>query len=230
MDVRWTPLSQFPSRLYRVFYPYQATQSHSETGLAAPNRRVAYFQDDIPGFVASLVSHRRQKREPSPYISFFEDLREAQMWCLAAEDTFGESCYIVALDLISPAFQQGLVGGTIHGFRLGDVVAKLALKEPALGAPTGRERVDSEWMFVYRLPAETFLATPQTSRVIRQMLDFPETPKPITCRCECEEARQGKLHLCEEPLVGAEGEGRLSCGCRSENLCIHFDWTLDDQA
>lgn len=90
------------------------------------------------------------------------------MWCLAAEDTFGESCYIVTLDLTSVAFHQGLLGSTIHGFRLGDVVAKLALKEPALGSPTGRERVDSEWMFVYRLPAEAFLTTPKTSSVIRQ--------------------------------------------------------------
>ncbi|CZR67312.1 uncharacterized protein PAC_17211 [Phialocephala subalpina] len=234
MDVSWTAQSTFPDRLYRVWRPLQVTQHQThgpQAGVVAADQRVAYLKNDIPAFVASLVSHRNQDRIKSPYISLFEDLGEARAWCMAAEDTFEHVSYIIALDLKSVAFQNGLANRTIHGFRVGDVVKELKLEEKALGTPSGPNRMDSEWMFVYKLPGSAFCPGTQNSRDIREELRFPRPPKPITCSCEGEAARHGEPHFClDMPMVGVKGGGKLGCGCKSEELCVHFDWNLDDRA
>lgn len=171
MNFRWTAVSTFPDKLYRVCRHGQKTSFGPRHGFLAANPDALYFGDSqIPAFVDSLIAHRRQDHIKSAYISFFEDLCEAQQWCLAADDEFGGGggATIAVIDLKSPAIQDGITQGKFHGWRVVEVAHALGFQENFLGQ--GGMDVESEWMFIGRVPREA---------VIKQI--------------SCEQVRQGKL-------------------------------------
>lgn len=171
MNFDWTPLSAFPKELYRVCRTGQKTAFIRPHGFLAANQDVSYFgTSQIPAFIQSIISHRRQDRIISPYISFFEDLCEAQQWCLAAEEVFGGNPTVAVINLKSPAFKYGIEERRIHGWRVVEVVQRLGLEDTILGMGAGSPRIESEWMFIGRVPEETVI-------------------KQITC----DQIRRGKL-------------------------------------
>ncbi|KAE8443776.1 hypothetical protein EG329_001370 [Mollisiaceae sp. DMI_Dod_QoI] len=213
MDSEWTPRSTFPKRLYRVYHPCQImkggkpkAKGNARTDLIAPGKKVNYpFKTHAADFVDSIIAHRQQSEKiKTPYISFFEDLSEAEVWCLAAQDNFYGTCYIIVVDMTSKWMEKGLQKGfgekgKISCWRVGDVVKELGLNHHALGVQSGLERMDSEWMFVKWVPGTAFVKGFISSADIRRKY-----------------ALQGGL----EGIV-------LKCGCTSEKSCLHFDENFD---
>lgn len=168
MNILWTRQSTFPKKLYRVCRQYQQTCWDPKVGFTAADKK-SFFPCDtqISDFITSLLLHRRQDKYLSPYISFFESRKEAEQWCIAAEQTFGYVCQIAVLDLTSQVMKQGLKAGLFKGWRLADIVRRLGIKDPNLALGSGgASMADSEWLFLNYVPAAAISEGP-TSTTLR---------------------------------------------------------------
>jgi hypothetical protein len=153
MDFSWTPHASFPKKLYRVCHRMQMTRWEPSKGFKASDKKTFFYRDtQTPHFVQSLLNHRRQVKWSTPYISFFENLREAENWCMAAEHINGEPARLAILDLTSDIFQEGLRSGIIRGWRLSDIVRELKITHADLVLGRGANMAESEWLFVNYVP------------------------------------------------------------------------------
>jgi hypothetical protein len=98
-----TPKSALPDRLYRVVNPNSVCKFDEKAGFtpSATSLRINSSYRGIPQlglFYRSIEDHRNGRKFDSPYISVFADKMEAESWTLAAEDMFGEGCYMAEID------------------------------------------------------------------------------------------------------------------------------------
>jgi hypothetical protein len=144
MDYPWTPNSSRPETLYRVYRPWQHTRWRPTEGLTSTDSatliKTTTHHDAIRTFLTSVRDHRDQDLIPSPYISFFEDREEARTWALAAEEYWGEVCYVMEIDA-----QSEMLEG-IPMFKISDLQM---LSGDGLGRGGAR---DSEWLVLYHVP------------------------------------------------------------------------------
>jgi hypothetical protein len=156
MDYPWTHNSSRPQKLYRVYRPYQHT-SLSPFGLQASTINVFhYMATDYGTFIDSLTAHRNQARnQPSPYISFFSSLMEAESWALAAEDEFHKPAYILEIDLKHPKMKNRIL------WKVSDIQEKT-------GKPLGLGGMrNSEWLVLYFVPEQAIRRFFKSSADIR---------------------------------------------------------------
>jgi hypothetical protein len=156
MDHDWTPKSSRPSKLYRVYRPYQHT-TLTRNGFRASSTTMYYnIEKQYSLFIQSITEHRNQQPpQISPYISTFESLPEAESWALAAEDEFRKPAYILEIDGRHECLEN------MYMWKVSDVQAKTG-KECGLGG-----KRDSEWMIVYWVPMNAISKVVRTSTDVR---------------------------------------------------------------
>lgn len=99
MDFKWphTDAEKRPRFLYRVFHIHTLHPLIPNTGLVASNTHTIIASDRMEDFIQSVRDQRNQVKKPSPYISCFADLAEAQQFAIAADDRFGSTGYKVRM-------------------------------------------------------------------------------------------------------------------------------------
>lgn len=115
---------------------------------------------DLPLFHHSIRCHREQEKIPSPYISLFEDLSEAEIYCIAAsdfhQDINGDKCFIIEIDTIHHNmrsirpwlwFVHDIQVMCPKGVQLGEGPEDNLAAESQKGG-----RFDSEWLCLYAVP------------------------------------------------------------------------------
>ena len=154
MDLKWTPMSSRPAKLYRVCSPWQRTE-FSRRGFVATDCTLFFgWETHYPEFIKSIEDHRFNKRKPSPYISFFEDLREAEEWCLAGEEWLRQPCRVIEIDMTHSDMQ------TIPGWRVRDIQDK---SDELLGGTK-----NSEWLMLWYIPVGPFVVPFRNGTDIRR--------------------------------------------------------------
>lgn len=156
MDYTWTPRSSRPQKLYRVYRPLQHT-TLSPFGLQASTIQPWYvLSTHYSLFIDSLTAHRDQvPNQPSPYVSLFSDLNEAESWALAAEEVFHKPTYILEIDVK-------------HKLMRDKVMWKVSDIQDKTGKPLGMGGIrNSEWMVVYFVPQEAIRKVYRSSTAIR---------------------------------------------------------------
>jgi hypothetical protein len=157
MDYEWTPKSSRPSKLYRVYRPFQHT-SLSHRGLRASNTTLHLAISNpthFSLFLDSLISHRTQSALPSPYVSFFSSLTEAESWALAAEDEFLKPAFILEIDAKCRAMEN------VTLWKVSDIQDKTGEK---LGLGGMR---NSEWLALFAVPGAVISREFRSSKEIR---------------------------------------------------------------
>jgi hypothetical protein len=157
MDYNWSPKSSRPSKLYRVYRPYQHT-SLSHRGLRASNTTLHLTISNpthFSLFLTSLKSHRTQTAHPSPYVSFFSSLPEAESWALAAEDEFLKPAFILEIDVKCRAMEK------VTMWKVSDIQDKTG-EELGLGGMR-----NSEWLAVFAVPGAVISREFRSSKEIR---------------------------------------------------------------
>jgi len=159
MDIAWTPKSARPDKLYRVYRPKQYTD-FSHRGFLASDRTIALPSSiNLAHFITSVTDHRFGKRQPTPYISAFESLSEAESWAIAAEDVFHQPGYVIEIDMTHKLMHE------ITAWRVQDIQDKT-------GKALGGNR-DSEWLFLWAVPEAAISKEFRSSTDIRRGECFP---------------------------------------------------------
>lgn len=109
IDFLWEPTSrEATQKLYRVVRPGQHTfytkdgiyPSFCKTLQRLPGYTWTTYTHLVK-FLHSIRNHRNQSSDPTPYVSFFADKKEAVAWCKAAQDMFGSrGVGIMAVDTV----------------------------------------------------------------------------------------------------------------------------------
>jgi hypothetical protein len=155
MDHIWTPKSSRPSKLYRVYRPYQYTTLTSDGLRASAGNLFLELQSQFSLFIQTICEHRDQEPRISPYISAFESKTEADSWALAAEDEFRKPAYILEIDLMHKSMESATM------WRVSDIQEQTG-KECGLGG-----KRDSEWLILYLVPAEAISRDFRSSTDVR---------------------------------------------------------------
>jgi hypothetical protein len=180
MDYAWTPNAARPSRLYRVVNPNSACKFDEKEGFIAADTTTKYNfmgTDRLEGqaFYASIQNHRDGERIRSPYISVFADRMEAESWTLAAEEVFEKGCYMAEIDAKHEAMEETSVWCVQHIQRRSQMSSFLNSAKDREANPNlplrgiSRTPRNSEWLVVYRIPAEAIISktTPDQIRESR---------------------------------------------------------------
>ena len=155
MDHDWTPKSSRPSKLYRVYRPYQHTTLTRNGLLASSGKLYLRLATQFTLFMQTITEHRNQSPRISPYISTFQSLREAESWALAAEDEFGQPAYVLEIDARHKCLEN------VKMWKVSDVQEKTG-KECGLGG-----KRDSEWLILYWVPMEAISNIVRSSTEVR---------------------------------------------------------------
>lgn len=198
MDFDWSPSSQRPDLLYRIVHPYSASQlTPLEVSLmdktlpafeAISKEMILEFLPDdennpcaISEFYRSIEMHRNGEHFPSPYISAFSDLMEAESWLLAADDLYGNDgmVMLVAFDPHHPSMSNIPMWSVQDIQNFSEAHKDYYLSDgsrveyfPAV--PLCPSPQNSEWLIVHEIPSEA-LVYPASACTIRWSEYYPTT-------------------------------------------------------
>jgi hypothetical protein len=140
MDYDWTEQSERPPKLYRVQRASQYTNFTWDEGWKATDLQTYCLELEQNKFIESIQDHRQQKSTPTPYISFFEDEGEAEIWAIAAENILGCKAYVICVDLTR------LVMRSVKMWKVNDIAAQTHT--------TLYPGAESEWLVFRHMPRE----------------------------------------------------------------------------
>ena len=132
-----------PLTLYRVDYPGAQT-SYNECG--GFNAASDLEPQDTSTLRKAVANHLRWRcKIPSPFISAFDDQKQAESWAQRWSKNHGEDCDIVKIRVEEE--------DEVVVFRVRDLVRYLDMYLPSIDPSW----YHSEYLFLHRIPAELFV-------------------------------------------------------------------------